>query len=133
VGIALWVFPPPEGVDIRAWHLLAIFVTTIVGIITNPYPMGVGLTWGGWARAAIVPGLVSLTVMPWVLYRVYPPSIRETPDARELARTQLREMGPLKRGQWTMLATFVLLLCLWIFGAPLGLDGTGTTAAFIGL
>ena len=32
-----------------------------------------------------------------------------------------------------MLATFVLLLCLWIFGAPLGLDGTGTTAAFIGL
>jgi DASS family divalent anion:Na+ symporter len=94
---------------------------------------GVQLTWGGWARAAIVPGLVSLTVMPWVLYTVYPPSIRETPGARDLARTQLREMGPLKRSEWTMLATFVLLLCLWIFGAPLGLDGTGTTAAFIGL
>ena len=32
-----------------------------------------------------------------------------------------------------MLWTFLLLLFLWIFGAPLGLDGTGTTAAFVGL
>ncbi|MDE0830228.1 MAG: SLC13 family permease, partial [Vicinamibacterales bacterium] len=46
VGVALWVIPPPDGVDIRAWHLLAIFVATIVGIITNPYPMGVVAMFG---------------------------------------------------------------------------------------
>ena len=94
---------------------------------------GVPITWGSWALAAIVPGLVSLTLMPWVLYKVYPPDIRETPGARQIARDQLREMGKLTASEWTMLATFILLLILWIFGARFGLDGTGTTAAFVGL
>ncbi len=40
VGAILWFLPPPQGVDLRAWHLLAIFVATIVGIIAKPLPMG---------------------------------------------------------------------------------------------
>ena len=46
VGIVLWFTPPPEGVDIRAWHLLAIFVATIVGIVTSPFPMGAVAMFG---------------------------------------------------------------------------------------
>ena len=286
VGIVLWLTPPPEGVDIRAWHLLAIFVATIVGLVTRPFPMGavaifgivatsltgtltieqsvsgfgqrvmwliviaffisrgfiktglgervaylfmaavghtslglayslvaadvvlapampsntaraggvifpivrsiarsygsktddgtarklgaflvktsyqgtvissamfltamaanpiaarlagdagVQITWLGWALAASVPGLVSLAVVPWVLYKVYPPEIRQTADARQRARARLLDMGPLKPSERSMLGTFLLMLFLWIFGAPLGLDGTGTTAAFVGL
>lgn len=286
IGVALWFVPPPPGVAVQAWHLLAIFVATIVGIITSPFPMGavamfgiaatsltgtltieqsvsgfgerviwliviaffvsrgfiktglgariayrfmavvghtslglayslvaadltlapampsntaraggvifpivssvarsygsephgesarkigaflimaayqgtvitsamfmtamaanpiivrlaadagVSITWGGWALAAIVPGLLNLVLMPWVLYRVYPPDIRSTLGARKIAEDRLAEMGELKRNEWAMLATFLLLLVLWIFGARLGLDGTGTTAAFIGL
>ena len=94
---------------------------------------GVQITWLGWALAASVPGGVSLAVVPWVLYRVYPPEIRQTADARQRARDRLLEMGPLKPSERSMLWTFLLLLFLWIFGAPLGLDGTGTTAAFVGL
>ncbi len=114
----------------------AMFLTAMAAnpiIVRLAADAGVPITWGDWALAAIVPGLVSLTVMPWVLYRVYPPDVRETPGARQIARDQLREMGELKRSEWMMLATFVLLLVLWIFGARLGLDGTGTTAAFVGL
>ncbi len=40
VGIVFWFIPPPEGVKQEAWHLLAIFVATIVGIIAKPLPMG---------------------------------------------------------------------------------------------
>ena len=114
----------------------AMFVTAMAAnpiIVRLAGDAGVQLTWTGWARAAIVPGLVSLMVMPWVLYTVYPPEIRETPGARQIARDKLRDMGALKSSERTMLATFVLLLFLWIFGARFGLDGTGTTAAFIGL
>ena len=32
VGVVGWFTPPPDGVDIQAWHLLAIFIATIVGI-----------------------------------------------------------------------------------------------------
>ena len=42
VGIAtvLWFIPPPSGVTSQAWHLLAVFIGTIVGIITKPLPLG---------------------------------------------------------------------------------------------
>ena len=73
---------------------------------------GVPITWGSWALAAVVPCVASLMLMPWVLYKVYPPEIRETPGARQIARDRLREMGELKSSEWTMLATFVLLLVL---------------------
>lgn len=45
VGLVIWFLPPPEGVTAlekgqQAWHLLAIFVATIVGLILKPLPMG---------------------------------------------------------------------------------------------
>ena len=40
VGTIIWFIPPPAGVQPKAWHLLAIFVATIVGIIIKPLPMG---------------------------------------------------------------------------------------------
>ena len=40
LGLAVWFCPAPNGVSAQAWHLLAIFVSTIVGIITQPLPLG---------------------------------------------------------------------------------------------
>jgi len=40
VGILLWLLPRPDGVDPRAWRLLAIFVATIVGLVAEPLPIG---------------------------------------------------------------------------------------------
>ena len=40
VGVIIWFIPPPEGVKQEAWHLLAIFVATVVGFIAKPLPIG---------------------------------------------------------------------------------------------
>lgn len=40
VGVAVWLVPTPEGLQSNAWHLLAIFLATIVGIIIKAAPMG---------------------------------------------------------------------------------------------
>lgn len=40
IGLALWFCPAPAGVSIKAWHLVSIFIATIVGIITTPLPLG---------------------------------------------------------------------------------------------
>lgn len=92
---------------------------------------GIEVTWVGWAVAASIPGLLSLLVVPWVIYTLYPPEVKKTPAAAEMARAKLDEMGPMKRGEWIMLGTFVLLLLLWIFGRPLQVHST--TAAVLGL
>ncbi|MCJ7629101.1 MAG: anion permease [Longimicrobiales bacterium] len=92
---------------------------------------GIEVTWVGWAVAALIPGAVSLAVIPWLIYRLFPPEIRETPAARELAMQRLRELGPLARPEWIMLGCFGLLLGLWILAGPLGIHTT--TTALLGL
>lgn len=39
IGFLLWFLPTPEGLSERGWHMLAIFIATIVGIILKPLPM----------------------------------------------------------------------------------------------
>ncbi len=94
--------------------------------------MKITITWGSWALAALVPGIVSLLAIPYLLYKIYPPEIKETPAAAQLAKDKLAEMGKMKAAEWMMLGVFVLLLVLWIFAPQLGnLDAT--VAALTGL
>jgi len=37
----MWYLPVSEALPENGWHLLIIFIATIVGIILNPLPMGV--------------------------------------------------------------------------------------------
>ncbi|MGH7503923.1 MAG: DASS family sodium-coupled anion symporter [Longimicrobiales bacterium] len=113
----------------------AIFLT---GQASNPLiadfaqqTTGTEITYIRWLIGAIVPGLVSLAVVPWLMYRLYPPEIKRTPDAARFARTELEAMGPLSRSEILMLVTFVLVFGLWL--TP-GLHGISyTNVALMGL
>ncbi len=94
--------------------------------------MKVTITWGGWALAALVPGLVSLLVVPLIIYKLHRPEITETPEAVEMAKKHLATLGPVGRQEKVMFGVFVLLLILWIFAKQLG-DLNATTAALVGL
>ncbi|MBB5402706.1 DASS family divalent anion:Na+ symporter [Paraburkholderia youngii] len=41
VGLVLWFLPAPAGLQPKAWHMFAVFVATIAGIMTAPLPMSV--------------------------------------------------------------------------------------------
>ena len=75
---------------------------------------GIEVTYARWAIAAIVPGLLSLLVVPWVLYRVSPPEVKHTPGASEMASMELKAMGRMKWSEWLMLAVFLLVAILWM-------------------
>ena len=72
------------------------------------------ITYARWAIAAIVPALLSLLLVPWLLYRVFPPEIKHTPAASELASTELKAMGPMKWAERLMLIVFGLVAILWM-------------------
>ncbi|WP_456450201.1 DASS family sodium-coupled anion symporter [Hydrogenimonas sp.] len=38
-GLLLWFLPAPEGLDLKAWHLFAIFFTTILAIVVGLLPI----------------------------------------------------------------------------------------------
>ena len=72
------------------------------------------LTYVHWFLGAIVPGLISLLVVPQILYRVFPPEIKHTPAAAEFARKELKEMGPMKWQEWLLLVVFIVVAAMWI-------------------
>lgn len=93
---------------------------------------GMDLGFGKWFLAMSIPGIVSLMVIPYVIYKIFPPTLKETPNAPKLAKEKLKELGPLKREEKVMLFVFFLLLGLWIVGGFVpGFDAT--LVAFIGL
>lgn len=92
---------------------------------------GAPLSWGTWALAALVPGLLSLAAVPWVMYWIAPPELRRTPHARDIAQQKLKEMGPLSRSEGWMVGIFILLVCCWVFGASFKLHAT--TVALTGV
>lgn len=112
----------------------AMFLT---GMAANPFLSGLtadagySISWGVWALAALLPGLISLCLNPYIIYKIYPPEIHHTPDAAKLAKEKLAEMGRLTKNEWLMLFIFVLLLALWILGGLINMNAT--TAALMGL
>jgi DASS family divalent anion:Na+ symporter len=84
------------------------------------------VTWALWFAAGIVPGLCSLAIVPWIVYRMDPPEIRKTPEAAAFAAGELVRMGPVSRGQKIVSVIFVSVCALWITSPLHHLDITVT-------
>ena len=83
---------------------------------------GIEVTYTRWAVGAIVPGIVSLIIVPWLFYRVFPPEIKHTPAASDFASRELKTMGPMKWSEWLMLAVFGVVAILWMTNRFHGID-----------
>jgi len=83
---------------------------------------GIELTYARWALAAVVPGLVSLLVVPYFLYRVFPPEVKHTPAAPGFAAEELKQLGRMKSGEKLMLVVFALVAGLWMTSALHGIN-----------
>jgi DASS family divalent anion:Na+ symporter len=92
---------------------------------------GVTVTWPSWFLAAIVPGLLSCLVIPWLVYRMLPPDVKRTPGAAQYAADEIKKMGPVGLVEAMVLAIFVGICLLWLTSAWHGLDVT--VVALIGV
>ena len=93
--------------------------------------VGIEISYGSWALAASVPVLILFFLVPWVIFKIYPPEIKETPDAPKIAQEALDKMGPVHRNEWIMGATFIGMVLLWVMSSSWGMDKTAV--AFLGL
>lgn len=105
----------------------AMFVTAMAAnplIVAMLGDIGLTVSWGQWALAALVPGILSLILIPYIVFKLYPPEITDTPQAKKNALKHLEEMGPLSKYEWQTLIVFIGLVFLWIFGEGWGIDST---------
>ncbi len=85
---------------------------------------GYEVTWTSWALAGMVPGIVSMLVVPWVVMKLNPPEIRRTPEAASFARKELDKMGSFSRNEKILMVVFVTVCSLWATSSIHGLDIT---------
>lgn len=106
----------------------AMFMTSMAGnplaILLASQALGINMSWGTWALAAIVPGLIALAVVPYYLYKVYPPELKKTPEAQALAQRELADMGPMSNSEKMVAVIFIGALLLWSTSNITGIHAT---------
>ncbi len=92
---------------------------------------GVNISFGSWALAAFLPTLLAFIAIPWVLFKLFPPEIKHTPNAPEIAKQELEHMGNVHKNEYIMGFTFITMVTLWVLSPLFGFDKTAV--AFLGL
>ncbi len=84
----------------------------------------VELTWGRWALAASLPGILTLALAPYIIYRVHPPEVRDTQAARAHATDELAKLGPMSRREITLSLIFLGVMGGWVTSPWHGVNNT---------
>ena len=101
-------------------------VGTIIGTPPNgilvsylDQTFGVEIGFGQWMLLGVPFAAVMLGVT-WALltFVLHPPGIDRVPGGRDLIRDELRALGPVSRGEWTVFLVFILTASLWVFRKP---------------
>lgn len=94
---------------------------------------GVTVTWSSWFLAGLVPGIASCVAVPYLVYRLVPPELKQTPAARQYALDELRALGPMQLPE-KVLAVVVTSICgLWMTSGWHGIDVTLVALVGVGL
>ena len=92
---------------------------------------GIQIGFGKWLVASCVPAFTAILALPWLVARLFPPRVGETPEAPIAARKALATLGPLSRDERITAVAFTLMVSGWVFADKLGLNVT--SIAFLGL
>lgn len=107
------------------------------GMAANPVgagiaaQFGVNMNFGNWLFVASVPCIIALIAIPYVLYKLFPPEHKYTPEAPEMAKNALLEMGPMSKQERIMGITFFGMIFLWAFSPVFNINLA--IVAFLGL
>ena len=92
---------------------------------------GIEITYMLWVICASLPIVILFFLVPWIIFKIYPPEVKETPEAPQIAIENLEKMGKMSKSEWVMAIVFVFMIFLWVMSGTWGIDKTAV--AFLGL
>ena len=93
---------------------------------------GLDITWGTYALATILPGIIALIITPYLVYKLATPELTQTPEAPQLAKDELEKMGPMSGAETTVMIAFIAALVMWATTSFTGLNATMIALVCIG-
>lgn len=130
--------PGPTAKKIGEFLTLVSYHTTyaasgifLTGMAANPliaeFAMKIAhvdLTWMRWLLGSSLPGLITLITVPIIIYWMARPELRDTAPAREFARKELAQMGPLSSKEKRLVAILLAVMAGWVTSPWHGIANT---------
>ena len=98
--------------------------------VLNEDILKVDISWMDWFIGLAFPALLACLVVPYLIYKVYPPELKEISNHKELAAQGLREIGPMTGKEKLLVIFFVLAILGWATSSFTKLDGTAVALLF---
>ena len=89
----------------------------------------ISISWTEWFVGFLPVGIILILILPYLVYKIYPPEIKSSQEIPSWASQELDKLGKFSRKELVMALLAVLALALWIFGGNL-IDAT-TAAGFV--
>ncbi|MFA7571236.1 MAG: anion permease [Sulfurimonadaceae bacterium] len=91
------------------------------------------ISWGAWA-GIMLPIMIPLFLLtPWLVYVIYPPTQKQSPEAPAWAAEELKQLGKITPKEILMGSLAVIALLLWIFGSNFGINSTTAAIAVVSI
>lgn len=91
------------------------------------------IEWGAWAKVMVPLMLPLFLVTPLLVYWIYPPTQKSSPEAPAWATQELQKMGKISFKEILMASFALLALVLWIFGKELKVDATMAAISIVAM
>ena len=89
------------------------------------------ISWSAWA-SIMLPLMIPLFLLtPWLVYVVYPPTQKQSPEAPAWAAEELKKLGAITVKEYLMAGLAIFALVLWIFGKEFGVHSTTAAIAVV--
>jgi L-tartrate/succinate antiporter len=86
-----------------------------VGLIRDETTLEI--TWSQWSLGFLPVGVLLITALPLLVYLIYPPEIRSSPDVPAWAVSELARMGGLSAREAGLTLLTLVVFGLWVFGS----------------
>lgn len=88
---------------------------------------GINITWAQWAVGFLPVGMILFITVPFLVFKIYPPTLKVCEDVPIWASQELSKLGKITRNEVIMALLVICALILWIFGPGwFNLDATVT-------
>lgn len=78
--------------------------------------VGIEISWMQWFLGFLPMGALLVFLLPYIIYKVYPPEIKTSDEVPDWAKQELTKMGRISHKEIILAALVLLALVLWIFG-----------------
>ena len=144
VALTLGSEPGPTSRRIGAYLSLLLYQISmatgalfITALATHPLVVSfaksilkIDLTWTLWAKAAFVPGIIVLAVTPYLVYKMFPPEIKQI-DNKQISQQGMAEIGPMSVKEKILAFLFFLAILGWATGEITKINSSAVAIGFV--